>query len=101
MGGSEPVLPAPHARTVHPATHAQADAEDFDREGLGIWDEDDGPKIMPAWSKRGDPSVSLPTDLVIGLARSVDGLYGSIGAAGMSGDVLVLGAVDRRWVSGG
>lgn len=70
--------------------------EDFDREGLGIWDEDDGPKIMPAWSKRGDPSVSLPTDLVIGLAGSVDGLYGSIGAAGMSGDVLVLGAVDRR-----
>lgn len=70
--------------------------EDFDREGLGIWDEDNGPKIMPSWASRGDSSVALPDGLVLGLAGSVDGLYGSIGAAGLAGEDIVVGAVDRK-----
>ncbi|MBK8168481.1 MAG: hypothetical protein IPK64_21230 [bacterium] len=32
----------------------------------------------------------------MGLAGSVDGLYGSIGAAGLAGEDIVVGAVDRK-----
>ena len=71
--------------------------DDFLREGLGIWDEDDGPKIMPKWEDRGNREVERPASLVVGLAGDVDGEWGSIGSAGMDDDGrLVVGAVDRR-----
>ena len=55
--------------------------DDFLREGLGIWDEDDGPKIMPKWDDRGNVKVERPSSLVVGLAGDVDGEWGSIGRA--------------------
>jgi hypothetical protein len=71
--------------------------EDFLREGLGIWDEDDGPRIMPTWAGLGVSDLEAPAQLVVGLAGDVDGEWGSIGSAGLSDDGrLVVGAVDRR-----
>jgi len=71
--------------------------DDFLREGLGIWDEDDGPKIMPKWDDRGNVKVERPSSLVVGLAGDVDGEWGSIGSAGMDDDGrLIVGAVKRQ-----
>lgn len=52
--------------------------------------------ILPRWYDRGDPSRVLPEGFVIGLAGSVDGLYASIGAAGMDGDTVFAGVQERR-----
>jgi hypothetical protein len=71
--------------------------EDFLREGLGIWDEDDGPRIMPTWAGLGVPDLAPPESLVVGLAGDVKGEWGSIGTAGLDATGrLVVGAVDRR-----
>lgn len=73
--------------------------DDFLREGLGIWDEETGPNIMPMWGKRADEKLRKrrPANLVIGLAGSTDGKVGSIGAAGVDkAGRLVVNAVDQR-----
>lgn len=52
--------------------------------------------IMPKWPDRKDASRILPAAFVLGLAGSVDGLWGSIGAAGANDGELIVGAQDRR-----
>ncbi|MFZ9630102.1 MAG: hypothetical protein ACO3C1_12230 [Ilumatobacteraceae bacterium] len=55
-----------------------------------------GPEsIMPSWSSRGG-DVAMPDGLTLGLAGSIDGLHGSIGAAALDDDRLIVGAVERR-----
>jgi hypothetical protein len=68
--------------------------ESFMREGLGIWDGKTG--VLPGWSKRFTRDAP-PEPLAIGLAVSLDGEWGSIGAAGLRKDGLVhADAVERR-----
>ena len=75
---------------------AAMDAEQFRLERLGIWPDDATPSLMPSWASRGVADLTMPDGLTIGLAGSIDGLYGSIGAAGMLGDKVAVGAVERR-----
>ena len=75
-------------------------ADSFRREALGIWDKLTGARVMPGWDQRANVNLrrEIPgTGLVLGLAGSVDGQWGSIGAASASEDGSVtVGAVDRR-----
>jgi hypothetical protein len=69
--------------------------EDFLREGMGVWDENDHELVIPGWSDRADPGVA-PVIFAVGAAVGWGGAYSSIAVAGMSGDQLIVGAVDRR-----
>jgi hypothetical protein len=71
--------------------------DSFRREGLGIWDDRDADDVLPGWDARfldGEP----PPVVAIGLAVSLDGAWGSIGAAGNwpNDERVNVGAVDRR-----
>lgn len=74
---------------------AAMDDEQFALERLGIWPDEHTSSIMPSWASRGG-DVAMPDGLSLGLAGSVDGLHGSIGAAAVDGDRIVVGAVERR-----
>jgi len=73
--------------------------EMFARERLGWWGDpaaSDGTAFGPGkWEALGVNGIE-PIVQAIGLAVSLDGRQASIGAAGMSGDTAVVGAVDRR-----
>ena len=71
------------------------DGESWNREGRGVWDDEQAVGIMPSWSSRGG-DVAMPDGLTLGLAGSIDGLHGSIGAAALDDDRLIVGAVERR-----
>jgi hypothetical protein len=75
-------------------------AEAFRREALGIWDRGTGARVMPAWDQRADRSLRAAgrpdAGLVLGLAGSVDGAWGSIGAASVDEGRVIVGAVERR-----
>jgi hypothetical protein len=74
--------------------------DSFRREALGIWGRGIGARVMPAWDQRANVSLRREPPgegLVIGLAGSTDGAWGSIGAAAMRDDgSVVVGAVERR-----
>jgi hypothetical protein len=80
--------------------HKLLTADSFRREALGIWGKLSGARVMPAWDQR--RVVSLrgegrpDTGLVLGLAGSTDGAWGSVGAASMVDGRVVVGAVERR-----
>jgi hypothetical protein len=70
--------------------------ESYLREGLGIWDEDARTGVLPGWPKRFTRDTP-PDPAAIGLAVSLDGEWGSIGAAGVRMDRLIhADAVERR-----
>jgi hypothetical protein len=70
--------------------------ESFIREGMGIWDTTDPDDVLPGWADR-FLDVEPPPVVAIGLAVSLDGGWGSIGAAGNWPDDRVnVGSVDRR-----
>ena len=70
--------------------------ESFLREGLGIWDEDARVGVLPGWSRRFTKDAP-PEPVVIGLSVSLDGEWGSIGAAGIRADDRIhADAVERR-----
>jgi hypothetical protein len=71
--------------------------ESFLREGLGIWDGREADDILPGWDDR-FLDAKPPPVVAIGLAVSLDGAWGSIGAAGNWPDDerVNVGAVDRR-----
>ena len=57
------------------------------REGLGVWDVEQGEGIFPKWGDCLDRGLAQPDDVpAIGLAGSSDGLYAAIGAASLLDD---------------
>ena len=69
------------------------------REALGIWDEIGKTHVFGpgAWEACGDDTAVLP-DVVgaVGLGGAVDRAWSSIGGAGLVGDRVAVGAIDRR-----
>jgi len=55
-------------------------------------------EMLPEWNNCADPALESAEPVVgaVGAAVSFDRRFASIGAAGMDGDRLVVGAVDRR-----
>lgn len=83
------------------------DDETFARERGGVWALEGvaGRAIpWPRWVDCRDTDRAPGRPDSIGLAGSLDGAWASIGAAGLVGDVLEVGAVDRRpgseWIVG-
>lgn len=70
--------------------------EDFLREGYGIWDEDDSGGALPGWHHCEVAALELGAPAAIGLAGSIDGLWGTIGASVARDGLTLVGAVDRR-----
>jgi len=55
------------------------------------------PSILPKWGDCKDAALLMPESLTVALAGSIDGMWGSIGSAGMLDDGrLAVGATDRR-----
>lgn len=70
--------------------------EDWVREGLGIWDENDGAGVLPGWPDCFE-EVDPPPPSAIGLGVSLNSQFGSIASADVLDDGRVnLSAVDRR-----
>lgn len=74
------------------------DDDSWNREGRGVWDDDSSEGIFPRWGDAFDASVVQPDRVpAIGLAGSMDGLYGSVGAACVLDDGrLAVAPVERR-----
>lgn len=74
--------------------------EEFGREFMVWWDDppivEDEQIFGPAWRACAVPDARQPAVDAIGLAVSLDGSWGSIGAHGMHGDLHFAGAVARR-----
>lgn len=70
--------------------------EDFRRERLGIWSEDQSAGVLPGWGRLFvDQPPPPPT--AIGLSVAIDGAWGSIASADLWDDERInLSAVDRR-----